>query len=214
MFREWRGLAVVYLALTMRNRPALTRACYGRRAMAKISTPAVNQKVYRHFAIITVVVTLLVAVFANGENRQAVAAAVAERQHAAALAEYQAHKFGKPTLIQAEPLKARVYNSAADYSDTNSDYGAPMDRVGGRSQDNAVFRGAVNRGGGHYVPASYSAYQISDEELAKMTPAQRQALKAQLANGGLSGNPALRKKQIAALAAASQQRAGSENGVE
>jgi len=182
--------------------------------MAKISTPAVSSSAYRHFAGLTLVATLLVAVFASGENRQAIAEEIDARQRAAELAEFEAHKFGTPRLVQSEPLQARVYNSASDYRDTDVDFGAPMDRTGSRAQDNAVFRGAINRGGGRYVPASYVAHQITEAELAGLTEAQRQALLAQVANGGLSSDTSTRKKQIATLVAASQRRSGSEAGVE
>lgn len=182
--------------------------------MAKISTPAVSSSMYRHFAILTVVATLLVAVFASGENRQAFAEEMEARQRAAESAEFAKHKFGAPRLVQSEPAQARLYNSAADYRDTDADYGAPMDRTGSRARDSAYFEGSLNRGGGQYVPASYTAHQISEEDLARLTPAQRQALLAQMANGGLSQDPAVRKRQIASLAAASQRRSGSEAGVE
>lgn len=178
--------------------------------MAKIRTQAVSPKMYRHFAGLTVVATLLIAVFADGENRQAFAEELDAQKRAAEQAERASYKYGRPQLLQSTELQARVYNSASDYRDSDLDYGAPMDRIGSRAQSSAVFQGAVNRGGGQYVPASYIHGQISPEELAKLTPAQREALLAQMATGGMAQDPAARKRQIANLTAASMQRSGSE----
>jgi hypothetical protein len=90
-----------------------------------------------------------------------------------------------------------------------------MDRLGSRvSGGGGSGSGAINRGGGRYVPASYAEHQISEEELAKLTPAQREALLAQVANGGLAVDQTERQKQINTLVSASARRAGSENGLE
>jgi hypothetical protein len=181
--------------------------------MAKISTPAVSTRAYRHFAVATLVVTLLVGIFASGENRQAVAEEFQNQKLAAQRAQFAKHKYGTAKLVQTEPA-ARVYNSNADYADTLGGYGEATDRYGSREHDSANFRGAINRGGGSYVPASYAKRQISEEELAALTPAQRAALLAQIANGGLSTDQTERQRQINSLVAASQRRSGSEAGVE
>jgi len=184
--------------------------------MAKIRTTPVSNTMYRHFAVMTLVVTLLVGVFASGENRQAVAQAIEDQADAAERAEFKDHKFGTPKLVQSEQLQARVYNSESDYRDTySSNFGTPMDRIGSRLNTRGDGgNGAVTRGGKGYVPASYASHQISEEELAKLTPAQREALLTQLANGGQSLDQAERQKQINTLVSASARRAGSENGVE
>lgn len=184
--------------------------------MAKLKTAPVSNTMYRHFAVMTLAVTLLVGVFASGENRQAVAQAIEEQSDAAERAEFKDHKFGAPKLVQSEQLQARVYNSDSDYRDTySSDYGTPMDRIASRADARGGSgAGAATRGGKGYVPASYASHQLSEEELAKLTPAQREALLAQIANGGQSLDQAQRQQQIDTLVSASARRAGSENGIE
>jgi len=184
--------------------------------MARIRTAPVSNHMYRHFAVMTLAVTLLVGVFASGENRQAVAQAIDDRQAAAKRAEFEKNKYGAPELVQSEELRARSYTSEFDYRDTySSDYGTPMDRIGSRvSARGGSGNGVATRGGKGYVPASYASHQLSEEELAKLTPAQREALLQQIANGGMSLDQAEREKQINTLVSASARRAGSENGIE
>lgn len=43
--------------------------------MRRSSTPAITPRMYRHFAVMTLVLTALIAFFANGESHQAMAAA-------------------------------------------------------------------------------------------------------------------------------------------
>jgi len=183
--------------------------------MPKKSTPAVSSKAYRHFAAATLVVTLLVGLFASGENRQAVAQAIENQREAAEAAQFKDEKYGKPKLVTTK-LKARVYTSERDYRDIENDYGAASDRVGSRVQNmgGRSYSGAINRAGGQYVPASYAKRQISEEELAQLTPAQREALLAQIANGGLPTDPTEKQRQINNLISASARRSGNEVGVE
>ena len=89
-----------------------------------------------------------------------------------------------------------------------------MDWTGSQVSRTGSASGTIGRGGGRYVPASYAARQLTPEEMAKLTPEQREALLEQLANGGLAVDQGQRQRQINSLAASSQQRSGSENGIE
>jgi hypothetical protein len=90
---------------------------------------------FRHFAAITVLITILVAVFADGEGREALAAQVAERQKQNALLVADAKTVGQRTigLKKAKSGKAAVAyaNATVDDSDSGGSYGAPMDSAGG-----------------------------------------------------------------------------------
>ena len=66
--------------------------------MRRTATPAITAQMYKHFATLTVAFTALVAVFANGEKQQAVAAETAvSRPH-----ETQAHsRMRNRSLLQS-----------------------------------------------------------------------------------------------------------------
>ena len=73
--------------------------------MARVMpTSAISPKMFQHFAIITVVITGLLALFADGESREAIEATVARNQaHAAASqAERSSGKAGKPVFKRAD----------------------------------------------------------------------------------------------------------------
>ena len=103
--------------------------------MAKISTPALTPKMYRHFAVVTVVFTLLLAIFSSGENRQAIADQVAKQQAAAkARRDATRAKYGTPKMVRA-PAASADFKRFDDYGDVAGDYGAPMDQGGSTVQD-------------------------------------------------------------------------------
>jgi hypothetical protein len=112
------------------------------RAMAKISTPAINIKMYRHFAVVTLVVTLLMAIFSSGENRQAIANQVAAQQEAAkARRDAMRAKYGTPKMVRAEPQQGGDYGNF--YSGGGGgEYGAPTDAEGSTVQDVGSLGGA------------------------------------------------------------------------
>ncbi len=62
--------------------------------MAKIAKPPIPIKMYRHFAIITIAITLLLGFFANGENSEAVVAQIEEHQQQAELERISAERTG------------------------------------------------------------------------------------------------------------------------
>ena len=102
--------------------------------MAKISTPALTPKMYRHFAVVTVVFTLLLAIFSSGENRQEIADQIAQQQAAAKMRRDATRaKYGTPKLVMAPASNG--FNQFDDYSDAASDYGAPMDPSGSAVQE-------------------------------------------------------------------------------
>lgn len=173
--------------------------------MAKIRTQAVNPKVYRHFAVVTVGATLLLAIFASGENREAIAAAAEAHQEELARERAASRPaYGEAQMVQNQRQPAHF----SDFGDTGGSFGAPMDQVG--VQDIRIEVVPQGRGTGETVPQSYAQYGISEAELASMTPAQRAALLARIRAGGMSSDPEEREQQIADLIASSSSRSGNQ----
>lgn len=83
---------------------------------------------YRHFAVVTLAATVLMAIFSDGEKQQAVTDEIASQQAAAkAHRDALAQKFGTPQLVQAD--------GGSYESGTSGDYGAPMDWAGSQVQN-------------------------------------------------------------------------------
>lgn len=137
--------------------------------MAQIRKPAITPKVYRHFAAITVVITLTLGFFANGEGRQALADEVAEQQHQAELQRAQIAKFGQPKLIRRQSSPS---NDSGHGGGFDSDYGEPTDD-GGTTSVSGTWQGRTSARS--KMPGSYAPYGISQAEWERMSAEQREA---------------------------------------
>ena len=71
--------------------------------MARLQTPAIPAKMYRHFAVLTLLLTASVAFFADGESREVVAAQVAETKQENAVRRQSYARFGAPKLGAQQP---------------------------------------------------------------------------------------------------------------
>jgi hypothetical protein len=179
--------------------------------MAKLSTPALNPALYRHFAVLTVACTLVLAIFSDGENREAVATEI-RAQHTAEVARMTAStpRYGKPTLKKA-PQVGRF----TGLGDTGVHFGDPMDFTGSKVQRvGKLDLPAPARLGEQFAPQDYARFGISKEELAALSPAEREKLLARLRAGGLPSDPKERQKMIEKLLAASATRSGSGSALE
>lgn len=67
-------------------------------------TLAIPPKMYRHFAVVTVMITLLIAVFAEGEDREAIGNELKAQQQQTDLRRAEAEKFG-PKKVGAEHFR-------------------------------------------------------------------------------------------------------------
>jgi hypothetical protein len=86
--------------------------------MRRKPPPAINPRMYRHFAVVTVAITALLAFFANGENHEALAAAT--RAQAAP---------DKPRAEQPKPLARQTVERPASWgTDVSDSFGEPMIR--------------------------------------------------------------------------------------
>ena len=159
--------------------------------MRRTVTPAIPPKMYRHFALVTVLLTAAMAMFANGENRKAAAAPV---ETAAAQSKPQRSDeaaFG--TRSGSDP--APVVGSFGD--DDAIEFGRPMDNpLGGLGS--SVFARLDGAEAAGYSP----------EYLASLRPAERELLLKGLEENGILTDEA-RAERGAALAAASSRRSGA-----
>ena len=68
-------------------------------AMSRVdSLIKVPPRMYRHFAVVTVILTLCIAIFADGENREAISAEIKSQNQRAELNQADAVKFGSRKL--------------------------------------------------------------------------------------------------------------------
>lgn len=171
--------------------------------MAAVSSHflGIDPKMYRHFAMLTIGLTTIFAVFADGETREA----MAQNDQHAELKRADEKKFGKTRLVDKRGEKPR--NNAG--SGFNGTFGAPMD-------------GTSNTGGySGIVPANLALapppiiIEVDQAALARMAPEQRKAYLKRLEDerqrrmreGPVMPTP----QQVSALAAASAARAGSDS---
>lgn len=153
---------------------------------------------YRHFAALTLAISVTVALFADGDVQQA----VAKSQKDTNLRNAEKEKFGSRKLVDKRGEQPGRFGSS-EFSDRLD---APMD-VSGDSH-------------GSFVPASFTARQapiiveIDQAAVARMTAPQRSAYlrmleqekRKRMAQAPVRPTPA----QIQALAAQSAARSGSE----
>ena len=93
--------------------------------MAKISKPPVPVKMYKHFAVVTVGMTAMIALFADGENREAAAGHIENRHEEARVRAASQEITGAPRLVRADRQSAGSFGSEA-----SGDFGQPMDNTG------------------------------------------------------------------------------------
>ena len=148
----------------------------------RAQTKAVTAQMYRHFAVLTVGVTLAVGVFADGESRKAIAS--------------EAHAAGPKPL--AGPTKL-VRKDARAHGSFTTDAAA---------QDGVVpdnFTQAETHG----VPAGFTQYGVSSQVWASLSDDQRKALIARQKAESAAAQTPERAKQIEDLLAASRARSGT-----
>ena len=129
-----------------------------------------NTNMYRHFAVITVCLTAALAMFADGESRDAVADELAAREQKAKLEKAEVEKFGKAKLVSA-PAKP-----SAGFDTTGSgDFGAPMDDPGGGGFDPgfAPRRNTTSQVG---ATVDYAALGLPKEQFDQLDPSEQEML--------------------------------------
>lgn len=156
---------------------------------------------YRHFAVVTVCLTFALAIFADGENRSAMAEELTEQQQQAELQRQSADMVGPVTVAGKKP------GPAADPGGFGDDeaMGAPSAPVGGGggSSSGAVPDGGVY--GGSMTAAQSVGFPAA--QLAAMSKEERDQLVKGLKDAGVL-SPEQRRRRAAALLVASRNRSG------
>lgn len=181
--------------------------------MAQLTQPTISPKMFRHFAIVTVAITVALAVFADGENREAmatgVAETVAERKEAQRIEQAQVAKFGKPKLV-ARPGARKSDWGTGGYGDAfDASYGTPSDRTSEYARTTAVWRGRSGSAGAR--PASYAPPGVTQAKWDSMSDDQREEYLRQLERARAPGKPVSaqqHEREVESLMAASAARAG------
>ncbi|KLE35656.1 hypothetical protein [Aurantiacibacter luteus] len=168
--------------------------------MAKLSKPPIPLKMYKHFAVVTLTLTAGIAMFADSDNREAMAQQIDEHRDEQHLREFSAQRFRTRELIR------RDLDGGGTFGDEGYGYGAPdvaaqVNGTGSRRRAAASRRVAI---------PGYSA-----EQVAAMSEEQYQSLVAALppeqrAEAAASSGPTA--AQMDAISRASARRAGAGGG--
>lgn len=155
--------------------------------------PAVDARMYRHFAVVTVCLTAALAIFADGESRKAVTDEIAARERRAALERAEVEKFGQAKLIDRSGASTATF----DYGGS-ADFGAPMDGTGSDDGSSYVPRRNSTTQVGSGI--DYAALGLTQEEFERLDPSAQEAL--------LREFRALRARQTRSLLEGSAARGG------
>lgn len=160
----------------------------------------IDPKMYRHFAVATIAISAVIAIFADGESQEA----MARNQRHTELKQAETEKFGRTRLVDKRDDGRKGRSSGGGF---NGEFGAPMD---------GSPPGGGNSG---FIPANVvlapSPIMIEPDQaaMARMTPAQRKAYLKRLEEERerrMNEGPVLpTAAQVSALAAASAARSGS-----
>ena len=162
----------------------------------KAQSQPVTARMYRHFAIFTVAITAAMALFADGENREAVASEIAKQrpvQPGGAVG----------TLVRKELRPTGGFGPDETF---DSSFGAPADGSGASQTGFIPSDFAPDQGNG--LPEGYTIYGISAADWAKLTEEQKKALIARYEAEQAAAESPARTEQIESLVAASRARAG------
>ena len=168
--------------------------------MAKLKKPPIPLKMYQHFAAVTVVMTAGIALFADGENREAMATHIEERERERELQALSAEITGTRELVRRDDRTRGTWGAETGPN------GAPMDNP----QSSSASSRRSSGGGGRTrarratIPGYDRAFieSLSEEEyraLVGSLPAEYR--------GTAEAGPT--PEQMAALENASRRRAGS-----
>lgn len=173
--------------------------------MAQLKMPPIPVKMYRHFAVVTIALTGVLALFADGENREIVETHLAERQQQAELRRISAERAGPRVVAAGSDM------TAGSFPDDAGSFGAPTDtsvsggggRSGGFSSPNRPPQARARSGPRRAVIPGYAP---------EYTDGLGEADYRQLASGFDQSqlvSQEQRQRQIEALQRNSAQRSGS-----
>ena len=158
--------------------------------MRRAVTPAIPVSMYRHFAIITLLLTTGLAMFADGENREAQAAQVVHRAPPKAAA--------PAAFATASPTPAAEQSGGWGADDLDNSFGKPMEGLlGGASGIIPDLDDVIAPG-------------YSPEYLASLSEEERRMLLPGLQENGML-EPEIQSQRSAAISAASRRRSGASS---
>lgn len=137
-----------------------------RTTMSRTAKPAIDPKMYRHFAVATLILTALIGFFADGENRDAAAEAVASTAQPAA------------DTPKARPSQSLAFRDGRKSQSWGNDAGG-----GGDGGDD----GGGNAGDGEYGPGN--ATSAVSRPPVPMSPAMQLTSMANLPDTAPPGMP-------------------------
>ncbi|ANY20558.1 hypothetical protein A6F68_02054 [Tsuneonella dongtanensis] len=166
----------------------------------KATAKPVTAQMYRHFAAVTIVCTLALAMFANGDARDAVAREVAVSQAPA-----EAH----PTeLVRKGDGQGRGFGS----EEFDGSYGQPTDGDFGGANSGIIPPDASGSVIG--MPAGFNMYGISNEAWARLSEEQKRKIIADHARSQREAIAPGRATQIESLLDASRARSGEASAAD
>ncbi|WP_120717859.1 hypothetical protein [Tsuneonella amylolytica] len=167
------------------------------------ATEPVTAQMYRHFAVATLAATAALAMFANGENREAVA-----REVEAAKPAPQADN---NKLFRRSPHAAPPGQSAGG-GGFDASFGQPMDAVGAAPQRSGSFAG-IDQAAPVPVTTDGDDYGVLPEIWASLTQDEKKAVIAKVEAERAAAARPERARQIDDLMAASRARSGGSSGL-
>ena len=167
--------------------------------------PVVNAKLYRHFAAMTVAITLCVALFANGEARQVVGDELSQEREATRLSAANTKKFGAK---QIGDRRSGIGTRGGFGSDYDPSYGAGT--ISGGSRLSTYSRADPDYATGGRGPAEPPEV-LSPDQVATLSVEEQAAYVKRLRN---QGAPQREEEvhDLASIEAGSRARSGSTHG--
>jgi hypothetical protein len=159
--------------------------------MVRALPSAIPPKMYRHFATITVLLTLGIAMFAEGESREAAAAQSEPRE----TVRRDEAEVVKPPIARRPAEHRQRPHQDRGFDGFDPSFGTPMDNPLSSLATYTEVASVVSQAG------------YSDRYFASLDAEERALLLDGLAKEGLT-SPAERERKTAALIAASEARSG------
>ncbi|WP_114522176.1 hypothetical protein [Altererythrobacter sp. ZODW24] len=143
----------------------------------------ISPKMYRHFAVVTVGLTGILALFADGESREVVAAQIVEQSEKAAERRAETRKAADATFTRPLVKPESYSESSFDNSDVGGggSYGAPMDSASGDGANASIIPeelGARKR----TAPGSYDQFGLTQEQWEALSEEERERIRKEAAN--------------------------------
>ncbi len=158
---------------------------------------------YRHFAMVTVGLTSMLALFADGENREVVAAQISNQSDAIVKKREETRKAAENSFTRPLTRPDSYSEGTFDYSDAGGGYGAPMYGASGDGANARVIPAELT-GAKRTAPASYAQYGLSQERWESLSEEERARILKEAANK-ISASQL--QREAAALQNASRSRA-------